>query len=181
MKQLKLLLLLIMISGNSLYSQKVSKTETINFLKLKFHSSSLDKGEIFFLQSGIIRIKFSSEVFSFSKNYFIPVVTILEFNITDVSFKKEDQTGDFGYLGNNSNITTFHNFVIICKTGNCIKIKTYPEFDSSNKEPELNKSYSTSKYHLAIDSGENASRLVKAFKNLQSYYPKKELKEIFDK
>ena len=181
MKQLKLLLLLIIISGNSLYGQKISKAETINFLKLKFHSSSSSKGELFFLQSGIIRVKFSSQVFSLSKNDFIPVITILEFDLTNVSFLKKEQTGDFGYLSNESFITTIYNLVITCKTGNCIKVKTYPEFDLNNKDPELNKNYTTNKYHLAIDNGDNVNRLVKAFKNLQSYYPTKELKELFDK
>ena len=166
--------------GNISNGQKISKAETMNFLKLKFHASSSKKGEIFFLSSGVIRIKFTSDTYSFVSKFFVPVITTIEFNISDVAFKKNVESGDYGYLSGKTIYTTVYDLHVICSTGNCINVKEYPEFSQANKSSEFNKNFTLDEYFLSIDNEKNVERLVKALNNLQSYYPVKKLKEQFD-
>jgi hypothetical protein len=166
--------------GNISNGQKISKAETMNFLKLKFHASSTLPGEIFFLSSGIIRVKFTSDTYSFISKFFVPVITTIEFNISDVAFKKNVESGDYGFLSGKTTITTIYDLNVTCSTGNCINVNQCPEFSQANKSSEFNKNYTTDKYFLSIDNQKNLERLVKALNNLQSYYPVKKLKEQFD-
>lgn len=174
------ILFTILFLGKISNGQKISKAETMKFLKLKFHAASSYKGEIFILHSGTVKVKYTSDSYSFKSKSSVPVVTVIEFNITDVSFEKYEQSGDFGYLTGKPFYTTFYDIKIICSTGNCIKVKSYPEFDKEDKDSEFNKNYTAAEYHLSIDERKNVVRLIKALKNLQSYYPIKKIQEVFD-
>jgi hypothetical protein len=140
---------------NDLRAQKISKDETIEYIIKKVKEvSKYEHSTVQINKDGYITFKYDSSVHQgYAGNFSV--------NITDVNFESKISPSET-YLG----------LWIQCVSGYCILHKEY-----SSGVMTKSKKYEGC-YVFFADNPKEIERLVKAFNNLKTYFPKK--KDKFD-
>ena len=149
-----LLFILFLNLFNDLRAQKISKKETIEYILTK-----LKEVEIGREKSTKVEINEDGTMTVWT-GYINFDHSITSFHISDVNFKPYRTTETDLFLK------------VECNSGYCVDCK---EFFPTN---ELYKKFTFDAHHFRINNPKDIERLIKAFKNLKTYYPIK--KDKFD-